>query len=84
MEPYKQNKSTGLSVPILSLGNVYYSFYAHLTITCNVSHKVNWTFLPPTHPFQKTPVRWAEQQSITLLILCPPQLQNTEGGITSL
>lgn len=79
-----KNNRAGLGVPILSEWTVYYSFYTHLTITCNVAHKVNWAFLPLAHPLQKTPVRWAKQQSITLLILRPPQLQNTEGGIASL
>ncbi len=56
----------------------------HLAITSYLAHKVDRTFLPLTHPLEKAPVRGAEQQSITLLILSPPQLQNTEGGVTSL
>jgi len=56
----------------------------HLPITSYLAHKVDRTFLPLTHPLEKAPVRGAEQQSITLLILSPPQLQNTEGGVSSL
>lgn len=56
----------------------------HLAITSYLANKVNRTLLPLTHTLEEAPVRGAEQQSITLLILCTPQFQNTEGGVTSL
>lgn len=56
----------------------------YLAITSYLAYKVNRTFLPLTHLLEEAPVRGTEQQSITLLILRPPKLQNTEGGVTSL
>lgn len=44
------------------------------TITSDFAHEVNRAFLPLAHPLKEAPVRRTKQQSITLLILCTPQL----------
>lgn len=67
-------------------GNLQWTkiYKTHLSIACDVSHKVNRTLFPLTNPLQVRLVRRTQQKSVALLILCPPQLQNTQRGVAFL
>ena len=47
-------------------------------------HKIDWTPLTVSYPLHQILVPRADQDGIALLVLCPPQLQDTEGGVPQL
>lgn len=78
-KPARQNHFFFSQKPLIHLSTLNCKFYP--AISSNRPYKGHWTFFTSSDLCKKLDILSREQDGITLLILCPPQLKDTQSWV---